>query len=251
MSEVTTSGTGPDALHDASGRRLTQGLPVSFPEHVHHMIEAEIIAGHLAAGERVTEDSLAKRLGLSRTPVREAMRVLEGQGLIVRRRSRGTYVADRAAPEESKVLYELRVPLESFLAEQAAERIEPVDIETLRAVQQAFERALSDQGGSVELRDLRVLDSDFHWTIYNAAGSDLTSVVSSYWGRLQRELYDRVYLSDRPPPFARQHDLIIVALENRDAAAARKLMAEHIEAGWKAIDASFSDAATGGSATLQ
>lgn len=244
MSNVTASATGPAALHDASGRRLTPGLPVSFPEHVHQMIEAEIIAGHLAAGERVTEDSLAKRLGLSRTPVREAMRVLEGQGLIVRRRSRGTYVADRAAPEESKVLYELRVPLESFLAQQAAERIESGDIETLRAIQLAFEKALSSQSGSVELRDLRVLDSDFHWTIYNAADSDLTSVVSSYWGRLQRELYDRVYLSDRPPPFARQHDLIIVALENRDGEAARRLMAEHIQAGWLAIDASFSRLAT-------
>jgi DNA-binding GntR family transcriptional regulator len=247
MSEITGPLIRPTPLYDASGRRLVQGgLPVSFPEHVHRMIEAEIIAGRLDAGERVTEDSLAKRLGLSRTPVREAMRVLEGQGLIVRRRSRGTYVAERTSSEESKALYELRVPLESFLAQQAAERIRAEDIETLRALQQVFEQTLSGQGAPVALRDLIVLDSDFHWTIYNAAESDLTSVVASYWGRLQRELYDRVYQSDQPSLFAQHHDHIITALENRDSAAARRLMAEHIQAGWKAIDASFTLAGADG-----
>ena len=83
-------------------------IPPSYPELVRQMLEKEIIEGNLAAGERVSEDELARRLGVSRTPVREAMRVLEGHGLIVRQRGKGTYVARLTTSAEAETLYQLR-----------------------------------------------------------------------------------------------------------------------------------------------
>jgi len=79
-------------------------IPPSYPELVRQMLEKEIIEGNLAAGERVSEDELARRLGVSRTPVREAMRVLEGHGLIVRHRGKGTYVARLTTSAEAETL---------------------------------------------------------------------------------------------------------------------------------------------------
>ncbi|HMJ94909.1 MAG TPA: GntR family transcriptional regulator [Thermoleophilaceae bacterium] len=232
-------------LHNGLGRRLN-GLPASFPEHVRELIEGEIIAGRLPEGQRVTEESLAQRLGLSRTPVREAMRMLEAQGLITTQpRTRGAYIARRLSAEEAKALYGLRVELEGFLTFLGAERICDEDVDTLERIDGQFKAALSD-AAAVDLRTLRILDSDFHWTIYNASDSLLTSVVSSYWARLQRELYDLVYSVEDPGHYAAEHGLLVAALRDRDAATTQKLMREHLQSGLDAIVRGFRDAASGG-----
>lgn len=213
-------------------------LPPSVPELVRQMLETEIIDGSLAAGERVSEDVLARRLGVSRTPVREAMRVLEGHGLIVRNRGKGTYVARRTTSIEAKTLYELRAPLEGFLAERAAESISVAEIAELERLSIGFREALPGR----EEHDLgKIIDADsaLHWCIYDAARSELVSIVRSYWGRLMRELYTRAYLSESPAHFAEQHDEIVAALQARDGNAARKAMERHIHSGWDAVRSSF------------
>lgn len=227
-----------ERLHDAAGRAYS-GLPPSLPEHVRHRLEQEIIEGRLVPGERVTEDELATTIGVSRTPIREAMRVLEGQGLIVRRRGRGAFVAPRTTYDEAKALYELRLPLEAYLAARAVESITPAELETLDRLQGQFTKTLANQGETVDLRALMTLDSDFHWTLYNAANSDLASIVASYWGRLLRELYDRVYRSEHPSRFATQHDQIVRAIRHCDADAVRAAMEEHIRSGWHGIHLSY------------
>lgn len=216
-------------------------LPPSVPELVRQMLETEIIDGSLVAGERVSEDELARRLGVSRTPIREAMRVLEGHGLIVRNRGKGTYVARRTTSAEARTVYELRAPLEGFLAERAAENISVSELTGLEQLTSAFRDVLPDHEGT----DLgRIIDADsaFHWCIYNAARSELVSIVRSYWGRLMRELYMRAYLTESPTRFAEQHDEILVALRARDGAGARKAMEDHVRSGWEAVRVSFDHA---------
>jgi DNA-binding GntR family transcriptional regulator len=240
-------------LHDAAGRAY-RDLPLSLPEHVRQRLEREIIERRLLPGERITESDLASRIGVSRTPVREAIGVLEGQGLIVRLRGRGTRVAPATTPEEAETLYELRAPLEGFLAAQAAATISEADLDALRRLQRDFERELRREvarhGERVSLGRLVTLDSDFHWTIYNAAQSGLISVVASYWGRLLRELYHQVYESEHPSRFSEQHDTIIAALAARDSAAAKSAMTEHIRTGLLAIRASFAADVSGGTVGL-
>jgi DNA-binding GntR family transcriptional regulator len=212
-------------------------LPPSFPEHVRRLLEQEIVQGRLAPGERVSEEALAERIGVSRTPVREAMRVLEGQGLIVRRRGRGTFVAATTSADEAKTLYDLRIPLESHLTERAARRISVDELETLVHMQRRF--AEFESGDKLQLSRLVAVDSALHWTIYRAAQSDLISIVSSYWGRLLRELYTRVYTSRPTLDFSRDHDRIVAAIADRDPERACAAMADHIRNGWEALRLSF------------
>lgn len=229
-------GGGP--LYDGLGRRLS-GLPPSFPEHVRQLIEADIVAGGLAPDERVTEEGLARRFGVSRTPVREAMRLLESQGLIVRPRGRGSYIAGRTSLAEARALYDLRMSLEGYLTECAAQQVSADDLDTLRKLAAAFGQLV--ESGADNVRALMMVDSDFHWTIYNAAATGLTSIVSSYWATVQRELYDRVYTSADPAHFASQHGEMVSALAAGDGAAARTLMTAHIRAGVDAIARSFGE----------
>ncbi len=212
-------------------------IPPSYPELVRQMLEKEIVEGNLAAGERVSEHELAGRLGVSRTPIREAMRVLEGQGLIVRQRGKGTFVARQTTMAEAQTLYELRAPLEGFLAGRAAESVTVADVAELEGLVAAFRAALPR--GEQDLAEVITIDSALHWHIYDASRSELVSIVRSYWGRLLRELYARAYVRDSPVQFADQHDEILAALGARDSAAARTAMERHIRSGWEVVRASF------------
>jgi DNA-binding GntR family transcriptional regulator len=201
------------------------------------MLEQEIVEGNLAAGERVSAHELAGRLGVSRTPIREAMRVLEGQGLIVRHRGRGTFVARLTTSAEAETLYELRAPLEGFLTGRAAENITVADLAELERLAAAFRAALPR--GAQDLAEVITIDSALHRHIYDTARSELVSIVRSYWGRLLRELYARAYVRNAPAQFAGQHDEILAALSARDSAGARKAMELHIRSGWEVVRASF------------
>jgi DNA-binding GntR family transcriptional regulator len=224
-------------LHNGLGRRLS-GLPTSFPEHVRELIEDEIVSGRLPVGERVTEESLAQRFGVSRTPVREAMRTLEGQGLITTPGARGTYISRRMSREEARALFGVRIELEGFLTARAAGRIDEDGLQALEETAAGFELSL-DADDTVRLRNLRILDSDFHWTIYNTADSLLTSVVASYWARLERELYDHVYSVEHPRHYATEHRLLVAVLREGDAQEAQRLMREHLRGGVDALDLGF------------
>jgi DNA-binding GntR family transcriptional regulator len=223
---------------DAGGRQVDGGPPPSFPEHVRQRLEDEIIEGVLEPGERVTETGLAARMGISRTPVREAMRLLESRGLIVHRRGRGAYVAHRTTFEEAEILYELRLPIEGHLAASAARRCTGEDVDTLVSLQADFARLTAGEGAA-DVRAIAALDHDFHWTVYNIADSDLVSIVATYWGRLLREIYGRVYTSAAPQQFAAEHERVIAALAARDPDAARAAMQSHIRSGWSALRESF------------
>ena len=232
--------TGPDvaAIYDATGQAYARhGLPPSFPEHIRRALEREIIDGALEPGERVTEEELAQRMGVSRTPVREALRALGGQGLIERRRGRGIAVAERLAPDEAEALYEVRGALEGHLAARAAAVMTADELATAERLQRSFRRVL-EAGDPIATRALVTLDSDLHWTIYNAARSSLAASLGSYWGRIQRELYDPVYRSD-PQVFAEQHEVLIDALRAAEPEQAEAAMRAHVRSGWAAVRASL------------
>lgn len=212
-----------------------EGEPhLPFPEHVHRLLERAIIDGRLAPGERITEVELAQRLAVSRTPVREAIRVLEAQGLVIRRRGRGTHIAPRTTFEEASAIYRARVPVESYLTALAAERISARELRSLSHLQSEFRAALT-KAGAPDRSAMVAADSEFHLTIYRASQSALISIVRSYWSRYLRELSDEVYRSVPPDRFADQHDRIIDALQARDADLAQERMTAHIESSYEAF----------------
>lgn len=225
-------------LYDSAGRRRG-GLPPSLPEHVRESLEREILEGKLAPGERVTEEDLAARIGVSRTPVREALLKIEAQGLVVRRRGRGITVAEPTSFEEAAVLYRVRADVEAYLARQAASRADDELVTNLRVLQDEYRSVVAHDLDERALAEVIRLDSDMHWTIYHHADSDLIGIVSQYWGRVQRELYARVYRADYPKLLASQHDDLLDALAEQDADAAARATEAHIWSGWEALRTSF------------
>ena len=209
----------------------TDGLrperPPSLAEHVCRVIREDILAGRQPAGARLTEAMVMERTGVSRTPVREGLRTLEGEGLVVTYRSRGTFVTYRLTPEEATLIYDVRLVLEPHLTALAAERMTP---ETLAGVENVLAHFV-DALDNAEPREAGQLDADFHLAIYEASGSELLSVLRGYWTRLQLELSERVYNTELPRRFLDEHLSIFDALKDGDAARAQKQMKTHIEHG--------------------
>jgi DNA-binding GntR family transcriptional regulator len=228
-------------LYDSAGR-WRGGLPASLPEHVREALEDQILSGELPPGERITEEGLADSLGVSRTPVREALLTVEAQGLIVRRRGRGIYVANLTTAGEARTLYRIRAAVEPYLAGRAAERADADLMATLAELQSAYRAVVAAADAELDLAAVIRLDSDMHWTIYHHADSDLTSVVAQYWGRIQRELYTRVYRAEYPKLLASQHDHILEALAACDAERAVAATEQHIWSGWESLRGSFDEA---------
>ena len=197
--------------------------PPSLAEHVCRVIRDDILTGRQAAGARLTEAIVMERTGVSRTPVREGLRMLEAEGLVITYRSRGTFVTYRLTPEEARLLYDVRLVLEPHLARVGAERMTPeVLAEDMLA---KFVDALD----AAEPREAGQLDADFHLAIYEASGSELLSVLRGYWTRLQLELSERVYNTEVPRRFLDEHLQILDALKKGDADLVETRMKKHIE----------------------
>src|SRR3954468_1534576 len=133
------------------------------------LIREAILDGELAAGARLKEDELAARLEVSRTPVREALRRLEVEGLVVHEAKRGAAVRSYSA-EELDDMYRLRALLEGYAARRAAERMTPEVLEQLRASCRRFERLAGRRGASI--RDLARENMIFHECVLLAAGDE-------------------------------------------------------------------------------
>jgi len=217
--------------HESAAPVTRVELPLSLPEHVCRILREDILGGALAPGDRLTEAQVIERTGVSRTPVREGLRMLEAEGLVVSHRGRGTYVAYRLTPEEARLIYDLRLIIEPQLTKLAAQRMTAEDVAFVRSRLTDFSDAL-DAGP--RLAGQR--DADFHLAIYDASRSELRSVLRGYWSRMQLELSERVYTAELPRRFVREHEEIVEALASGDGDRAADSMARHIGHGRDALE---------------
>jgi DNA-binding GntR family transcriptional regulator len=191
---------------------------VSKTDMVAALIRQLIITGELAAGGQLRQRDLAQRFGVSQTPVREALRRLESEGLVVGDAHRGfTVVEPDDGPVEEN--FQIRAALESLGASLAARKIDSGGIEALRDLNEAM-RALADD-------DPRYADlnREFHFAVYEHAGSPLLlSLMRLLWA----SLHGGPRVSRTHAESARQHDAIIDALSAADAAAASARTYQHI-----------------------
>jgi DNA-binding GntR family transcriptional regulator len=191
---------------------------VSKTDLVAALIRELIITGELAAGGQLRQRELAQRFGVSQTPVREAMRRLESEGLVVGDTHRGfTVVEPDDGPVEEN--FQIRAALESLGASLAARKIDEQGLATLQALNDRM-RALPDD-------DPRYADlnREFHFTVYSCAGSPLLlTLMRLLWASLHGG--PRVQRSHAES--ASQHDAILDALRSGDAAAASALTYQHI-----------------------
>lgn len=190
-------------------------------------IVQEIRKGALKPGERLIEVDLAKRLGLSRTPVREAIRQLESDGLVVHMPRAGASVR-RLEYGEITELYEMRAVLEGTAARFAARAASEIEISELAAINDEM-RSASDA------QTLYDANRQFHTVLLNAARNRfLIKAVDAVQKTLLILGPSTMEEGDRAAKAIAEHEAVLVALRSRDSEAAEALMRAHIEAGHRA-----------------
>lgn len=194
-------------------------------EIVFETLRNAIIKQILKPGERLMEIQLADELGVSRTPVREAIRKLELEGLVVMVPRRGAYVAGISMRDIHEV-FQVRGALEALAAGLAAERITPEELEDM-------ERQLVKEAEETEANNLRSIveiDTSFHDIMYKAARNQkLIQMVNNLQEQLQRFRSASLARPGRSKTALDEHKKIVEALAARDNKLAEQLAIEHIE----------------------
>ena len=215
----------PIRLPPASDRPSRPGRPGERgPQQLREAIEEEIATGRLPPGVRLDETELAARFGVSRTPVREALRLLVGEGLLENRRHRGSVVA-QLTPHRLVEMFEVMAELEAMCARLAARRMTDGELATLQASHDACRVAARARDSDAYF----YANEEFHFAIY--AGSHNTFLAEQAAG-LQRKLrpYRRLQLRvrDRLRRSFEEHQGIVDALRAGDGTAAADRLRHHV-----------------------
>ena len=198
--------------------------PIPIPG-IEQRLRNDIVAGELPFGSRLVIEELAGRYGVSHMPVREALRILHGEGLVVIEPNRGARVRPiyRGFIDD---VFDMRCAIETMLARRAAERREASHLEALRSSAGELE-AFVDQG---DYASVPIANRAFHRAINDAAGHPgALPIVDSHWLLLAALLKRYGYGDDRFSRVIEEHQHLIQAIERRDAHSAATLMGAHIE----------------------
>ena len=194
-------------------------------EYVYAWLRDSILDGTLRPGERLVIDEIARRLEVSAIPVREALQLLQSEGLIAIAPHVGATVAAVSA-DEIREVFAIMEALETVAARTAAERMTPEDATHLRAIVSSMDEALA--GGQLET--WAELNRALHRAIGAIAGmpmlQEMTERVLVRWERLRRHYFEGV-LVPRAEQAQREHHLLVDALAEGDAEAVDKLLQTH------------------------
>jgi DNA-binding GntR family transcriptional regulator len=209
---------------DRTGSSMSRSVDIAYRQ-----IRRAIITGELRSGDKLQEARLADLIGVSRTPVREALSRLGAEGLVVMERYRKTTVAFFTEKDVVE-RFRLRAMLEGHSAARAATRITPDQIAELERIENRMEDLFGELGWNAHLEEFDVLNNDFHALIARAADSPrLEQILAS-----SLELPASIFASYREPVEDRtrrthwQHREIIAALKMRNADWARAQMTAHL-----------------------
>ena len=187
-------------------------------------IRDDIVSGVLPFGYRLTMDNLAERYGTSHMPIREALRQLQGEGLVVGEPNRGSRVrtVDKRFVEN---LFDIRNVLEVALTRQVALRAEPGLAMRLEAIEDQFERAVENGDYSAAL----VINRDFHQTIYAEADNpEACALIERHWFLISALWRVYGYGADRFDGVISDHRFLIRAIAGRDGDTASAIMGAHV-----------------------
>jgi DNA-binding GntR family transcriptional regulator len=200
-------------------------------EAVCETLRDAIRKGILEPGERLMEVQLADELGISRTPVREAIRKLEQEGYVIMMPRRGTYVSD-ISTNDVKEIFEIRSALESLATGLAARRIEPEELETLQNL-------LIEIEGYIKKNDIeKIVETDikFHGLLYKVSRNErLVNIISNLKEQLARFRTLSMSYPGRLQETLEEHSEMVEAIANGDVSAARDAAEHHMERAEKTL----------------
>lgn len=194
-------------------------------ETVCEALRNAIKRGILEPGERLMEVQLAEELGISRTPVREAIRKLEQEGYVIMMPRRGTYVSS-VSVKDIKEIFEIRSALETLSAELATMRIEPEELEKLRTL-------LSEIEGHIQRKDIDKIvatDIEFHGLLYQVSRNErLVAIISNLMEQLARFRTLSMSYPGRLQETLAEHREMVEAIAAGDVDAARDAAERHMQ----------------------
>ncbi|ACV61155.1 transcriptional regulator, GntR family [Desulfofarcimen acetoxidans DSM 771] len=194
-------------------------------EVVFESLREAIINGRLSPGERLMEIQLAEEMGVSRTPVREAIRKLELEGFVVMIPRKGAYVAGISIKDIANV-FEVRAALEALAAGLAAERITEEELDEL----ERYLVEISELRESGNLDAIVEKDTMFHDVIYRASRNErLVQIVTHLQEQIHRFRTASLARPGRTRDALDEHKKLVEAISDRDVELAQKLAREHIE----------------------
>ncbi|PWU55492.1 GntR family transcriptional regulator [Micromonospora globispora] len=191
-------------------------------DRVFDELRRRIVVGELAPGDRIDPTELADSLGVSRTPVREALLKLDAEGLVERQPYRGVVASgiDHAAAED---ITAMRIQLEVLAVRAAVPRLQATDLEQLRRAHASFQAAVQGQDADRSFGDL---NREFHLTLYRLAGSErLVRLIRDLSVQAERI---RAHFNVRGGPAVQEHEAILHACEAGDVEAAARATQRHI-----------------------
>jgi len=188
-------------------------------------IKEAIIKGHFKPGEKLVEQTLAQEMGVSRTPVREAIRRLEAEGFVVSIPRKGVVVS-RADKEEIVQLYSIRAELEGLAARWA---IENADEDDIRKLDEAISR-MEETAASGDLDGVVQSNALFHDAIAQASKSRiLCTLLKTLQDNIQRFRFQSLHLPGRPEAALAEHKEIVAAIKEKKTEEADRLLKEHLQ----------------------
>lgn len=196
----------------------------SLRGRVFHKIREDILSGKYVKGEELKENTIAKELGVSRTPVREALRQIELEGLINMVPNKGATVAGFTSKDVNDI-YVIRSYLEGLCAKWACENITEEQIEQLEEIQYLTEFHTKKK----HYDQLVELDNRFHDIIYEASNSRiLNHLLTDYHHYVQRIRMQSLSNDERAKSCLEEHNAILEAIKERNSDKAEELAHQHI-----------------------
>lgn len=216
----------------AAGLGLTTGgferaCAIMDSLRAYNHLESAILTGKLKPGERLVEKSLAERLRMSRTPIREALRRLEERGMVRILPRRGAVVSD-ISPSDVENIYAVRSHLEVFAARLAAQRISREGLTRVAGMEAAHAKL----AGGRDVRALMLTNDRFHDAIYAVAENPcLVELIQQLRRQVHVVRFNAWALPDRIAQSLAEHRRMLEALEVRDGDGLAELTRAHIQVG--------------------
>lgn len=201
----------------------TEYLPLR--DVVFRTLRDAILTGKLIPGERLMENQLAEKLGVSRTPVREALRMLALENLVELVPRKGAQVLDMSEKDVVNIL-EVRGVLEGLATSLACKKMTPEQSAELKNVEEKFEKAIEEK----DLEEIAEQDENFHRVIFAAADNDkLIQIFNNLQLQLYRYRMAHLKIDASIPAIVAHHKSIIRAIENHEAEEGMALAQGHVK----------------------
>jgi DNA-binding GntR family transcriptional regulator len=198
--------------------------PVSLTDRVHHILRQAILSLELKPGDPLSEEEMAKQLGVSKTPVRSAIHRLAEEGLVVKQPYKGVFVEEMST-QKMEAIFQVRAVLEGLAAYLAAPYFTQENIDRSQKLLQKSEQALASGDTTACMQ----FGKEFHMLIHSRVNNDyLQSLLSNVDAHLQRYRLHIAQIPGRLSKSVQEHQHVLEALKSGDSILAESAMRKHL-----------------------